>query len=50
MESLKYYTMEKKMESKKVEATSIEIIYNNKEDLVELSNKEEFKQFILEDS
>ena len=50
MESLKYYTMEKKMESKKIEATSIEIIYNDKEDLVELSNKEEFKQFILEDS
>tara|TARA_R110000744_G_scaffold246818_7_gene363271 strand:- start:839 stop:1171 length:333 start_codon:yes stop_codon:yes gene_type:complete len=44
--------MEKKVKSKEKEreTTTLEIIYNDKEDLIELSNKEEFKQFVLEDS
>ena len=42
--------MEKNIEYQKEEATNLEIIYNNSEDLNQLSTKEEFKQFILEDS
>ncbi len=42
--------MEKKEKLTKREATSIEIIYNNSEDLKNLSTREEFVQFILEDS
>jgi hypothetical protein len=40
--------MEKEIHER--EATGIEIIYNNSEDLKKLSTKEEFVSFILEDS
>ena len=42
--------MEKKVKSSKREATSIEIIYNNSEDLKNLSTREEFVQCMIEDS
>ena len=42
--------MEKNIKYQKEEATNLEIIYNCSEDLNQLSTKEEFKQFILEDS
>jgi hypothetical protein len=42
--------MEKEKVTQKREATGIEIIYNNSEDLKKLSNREEFVSFILEDS
>jgi hypothetical protein len=42
--------MEKNLKYQKEEATNLEIIYNNSEDLNQLSTKEEFKHFILEDS
>ncbi len=42
--------MEKNTKLKRKETTDLEIIYNNSEDLRVLSDREEFKQFILEDS
>jgi len=42
--------MEKETKTKKREVTNIELIYGNKEDLVSLASKEEFVNFILEDS
>ena len=42
--------MEKDIKVKRKETTSIEIIYNNSEDLKVLCNREEFRQFIIDDS
>ena len=42
--------MEKETTTKKREVTNIELVYGSKEDLVSLASKEEFVQFILEDS
>lgn len=42
--------MEKETEIKKREVTNIELVYGSKEDLVSLASKEEFINFILEDS
>lgn len=42
--------MEKDIKKHEKETTSIEIIYNDSEDLKRLSDREEFIQFILEDS
>jgi len=50
MNHLNTIQMEKDTEKIKKETTGIEIIYNDSEDLKSLSNKEEFIQFILEDS
>jgi len=43
-------TMEKESKTKKREVTNIELVYGSKEDLVSLASKEEFVEFILEDS
>mgnify|MGYP003629428740 CR=1 FL=1 len=50
MNHLNTILMEKDVKSQESEATSIEIIYNDSEDLKKLSSREEFIQFILEDS
>lgn len=42
--------MEKDIKAKKKEVTNIELIYENKKDLISLASKEEFVNFILEDS
>jgi hypothetical protein len=42
--------MEEDIEIKKKEITNIELIYGDKEDLVNLASKEEFVNFILKDS
>ena len=42
--------MEKDTKTKKREVTNIELVYKSKEDLVSLASKEEFINFILEDS
>lgn len=42
--------MEKETKTKKREVTNIEIVYGSREDLVSLASKEEFVNFILEDS
>jgi len=42
--------MEKDTKTKKREVTNIELVYESKEDLVSLASKEEFINFILEDS
>lgn len=42
--------MEKENKTKKREVTNIELIYGSKEDLVSLASKEEFVNFVLEDS
>ena len=42
--------MEKDTKTKKREATNIEIVYGDKEDLIELASKEQFVDFILQDS
>tara|TARA_R110001592_G_scaffold179264_2_gene420784 strand:+ start:177 stop:527 length:351 start_codon:yes stop_codon:yes gene_type:complete len=50
MNNLNTTSMEKKLKHTKIETTSIEIIYNDSEDLKKLYNREEFIEFILEDS
>ena len=42
--------MEKETKTKKREVTTIEIVYSEKDDLIQLASKEEFVIFILEDS
>lgn len=42
--------MEKETKTKKREVTNIELVYGSKEDLVSLASKEEFVNFVLEDS
>ena len=42
--------MEKETQTKKREVTNIELAYESKEDLVRLASKEEFINFVLENS
>lgn len=42
--------MEKDTKNQKREVTNIELVYEDREDLVRLASKEEFINFILEDS
>ena len=42
--------MEKDTKNQKREVTNIELVYEDREDLVRLASKEEFISFILEDS
>ena len=50
MDNLNTTLMEKEIKNSAKETTSIEIVYNNSEDLKKLSTREEFIEFILEDS
>ena len=43
-------TMEKDTKTKKKEVTNIELVYENKKDLISLASNEEFVKLILEDS
>ena len=42
--------MEKDTKTKKKEVTNIELVYENKKDLISLASNEEFVKLILEDS
>jgi hypothetical protein len=42
--------MEKEIKTNKREITNIELVYGSKEDLIGLASKEQFVEFILEDS